>query len=133
MAAVTRSACPAERVRARVLDADGHEPADPVGLPARWTSLLPRVRPDSATSPGPGWHPAGIAPLPRRIGLVVLVASRAGDGVHEDLDVAPEPGPVALEPDRLLDGEKRVEPPPLLRRRDIVGEAASRASRGARE
>ena len=43
--------------------------------------------------------------------------------VDEDLDLAAEPGLVALEPDRLLERQQLVQPAPLVVRRDVVGEA----------
>ncbi len=63
-----------------------------------------------------------------RLSIVVVRAARTGS-LDEDLDGPPEPGAVALEPDRLLDGEQLVEPAPLLGRRHVVGQAGRRRPR----
>ena len=60
---------------------------------------------------------------PRRVGLSSWSWLRGGvDRVDEDLDLAAEPRPVALEPDRLLEREQLVQPAPLDVGRDVVGE-----------
>ncbi len=84
--------------------------------PARWTSLLPRVRPDSRL-PSPAHR--GI------VGIVVVTAGRV-DRVDEDLDLAPQPRLIALEPDPLLEREEVVEAAALDVGRDVVGELRRR-------
>ena len=85
--------------------------------PARWTSLLPRVRPDSRTPPSAG-RVASSPPCP---------CERSGTTrVDQDLDLTAEPRLVALEADRLLDREQRVEPAALDVGRHVVVEAERR-------
>ena len=85
-----------------------------------------RVRPERWTSADPSPAPfvaRGRVDGDRLVGLLVLVGARRHDRVDEHLDVAPEPGLVPLEPDRLLQGQQLVEPAALVVGGHVVGEA----------
>ena len=107
---------PAEGVRTGVLDADGDlAPEQVAGSPARWTSLLPRVR--------PGQREAVAVARPSAAPSCSCSWVRGGvTRVDEDVDLATQPRLVALEADALLDGEQLVQPAPLDVGRDVVGE-----------
>ena len=55
------------------------------------------------------------------------------DLVDQDLGRPPDPRPVALVADAFLELEQRVEPAPLLRRGDVVGEPRGGRARPRRE
>src|SRR4029079_5962988 len=96
----------AQRVRAGVLDSRGHEPADQLRSAVEMDELVLAAPPGHA-------RPGGGPPPPLVLVVVVVVASRRRHRVDEDLDVAPDPRPIALEPDRLLAREQLVQAGPL--------------------
>src|SRR5436309_10840636 len=100
---------------AGVLDADVDEGAEPRRRPEQVDELV---------LAGPPGEVDVAAPLPRLVPVdrVVVMRTRRHDGIDHDLDVSIEPGLVALEPDRLLHAEQRVQAPALVLGRDVVGE-----------
>ena len=88
----------------------------------------------AGSGPAKGSSPASVERADGAPGgclVLVIVCPRPGHGVHEDGRAAPEPLPVALEADRLLEGEEAVEPVPLDVGRDVVRRGASPAFPGA--
>ena len=93
---------PPQGIRPGVVDAHDGEPPDEVGLAAQVDELV-------ATCAAGQGRAVSIA-LGHRVGAVfVVVAARRNHRVDEHLDLAPEPGAIALEPDRLLEREQLVE------------------------
>ena len=116
---------PAERVRAGVLDADADELRRRAsGEPATWTSLFSRDRP-ARCDDAVGKVRERVARLggarrrPRRRGRGCAAATTVSTRTSV---VAPDPRPVALEPDPLLERQQRVEAAALLGGRHVVGE-----------
>ncbi len=74
---------------------------------------------DEFVSAGPAGQPAACACAGYRLGVVVVGAGFVHP-IDQHLDLAAEPGPVALESDPLLEREELVQPRPLDVGRDIV-------------
>ena len=63
------------------------------------------------------------------VGVLMVVRARGNDRVHQDLHLAPEPGLIALETDRLLERQQLVEPAPLVDGGHVVGKVRRRCTR----
>ena len=90
--------------------------------PATWTSLLPRVRPDSRLAPAA----ATDAPVSSVGASPSCPCARRLDRVHQDRDLPSEPRLVALEADR-LPGARAAS----LSRRRLTSAGTSSSSRSA--
>jgi len=94
-----------ERIRASVVDADADLVADQSGVPREVHELVPA---GPTADDGRRRRSVG-GPIARALRVVVmLVRARRSDGVHEDVDLAPDPRAVAFEPDPFLDREELV-------------------------
>ena len=105
-----------QRVWPGVVDPDDDRPADQRRLAGQVDELV------GARAAGQSGRVcaavARFGPIARAL-VVVIVVVRPGwrHAVHQDLDLAAQPGPVALEPDPLLERQQRVQSAPLVGRR----------------
>src|SRR5439155_3499913 len=116
-----------------MLDAGADKAAEERGIPAEVDELA-LARPAGEVDRAIAGRRL-CAPMGALVGslVVVVVAARRNDRIDKHLGLPLEPGAVALEPDRLLDGEELVEPAPLLGRRAVVREPRRRCARAWRE
>ena len=104
-----------------MLDPDVDEPPDEVRQASQVDEGVTPAATGQVHRPG---RPCGGARTFGEPGVRIVVGVAAGrhDRLDEDLAVVPDPCPVALEADRLLEGEELVQAASLDRRSDVVGE-----------